>query len=153
MEPSAAVTVEPMTAALAFAFLPSRIGAALVGMLGLLGATLAMVGLYGVISYAVARRTFEIGIRVALGAPREAVLRLVLSDAGLLVGIGLLGGLGVAFVVTAPLAAFLVAELPARDPLSFAGSAVLLLSTSLLASWTPARRATRIAPALALRAE
>lgn len=153
MAPSAAATVEPMTAALAFAFLPSRIGAALVGMLGLLGATLAMVGLYGVISYAVARRTFEIGIRVALGAPREAVLRLVLSDAGLLVGIGLLGGLGVAFVVTAPLAAFLVAELPARDPLSFAGSAVLLLSTSLLASWTPARRATRIAPALALRAE
>lgn len=153
MDASAAVTVEPMASAVAFAFLPSRIGAVLVGLLGVLGATLAMVGLYGVVSFAVARRTFEIGLRLALGAPNRAVVRLVLSDSGMLVGIGLAVGLGLAFFVTRPLAAFLVAELPSRDPVSFAGSAILLLLTSLAASWTPARRALRIAPTAALRAE
>ncbi len=153
MDSSAAVVVEPMTATLAFAFLPSRIGAVLMGILGALGAILAMIGLYGVVAYAVTRRTSEIGIRLALGAPRQAVMRLILSDGGLLVGIGLIVGLGLAYFVTRPLAAFLVAELPAADPLSFAGSAVLLLLTSLLASWSPARRATRIAPTTALRTE
>ena len=150
---TAAVTVEPMSMALAFAFLPSRLGAAIVGLLGLLGAALAMIGLYGVISFAVTRRTSEIGIRLALGAPRGAVVRLVLTDAGLLVTAGLAAGLGLAFVLTQPLAAFLVADLPSRDPLSFAGSAVILVATSLLASWVPARRAARIAPALSLRVE
>ena len=153
MDSSAAVAVEPMTSAVAFAFLPSRIGAALVGVLGLLGAALAMVGLYGVVSYAVTRRTPEIGIRLALGAPRAAVVQLILYDGIVLVGLGLLAGLGLALIVTRPLAAFLVAELPSRDPFSFAGSAILLLVTSLLASWSPARRATRVAPATALRAE
>jgi predicted permease len=153
MDPSAAITVEPMASALAFAFLPSRVGAVLVGLLGSLGATLAMVGLYGVIAFAVARRTSEIGLRIALGASNKNVMRLVLSESGLLVGVGLLLGLGAAFFVTVPLAAFLVAELPSRDPISFIASAILLLATSVAASWTPARRATRIAPASALRAE
>ena len=153
MDSAAAVTVEPMTSTLAFAFLPSRIGAVLVGLLGVLGAVLAMVGLYGVVSFAVTRRTPEIGIRLALGASRGAVVRLVLADGGVLVGTGLLIGLGLALIVTRPLAAFLVAELPAGDPVSFGASALLLLATSLLASWSPARRATRVAPATALRAE
>jgi predicted permease len=153
MDESAAVSVEPMNAALAFAFLPSRIGAAIVGLLGILGATLAMVGLYGVIAFAVTRRTSEIGIRLALGAPLGAVLRLVLSDGGVLVAIGLTAGLGLAWFVTAPLSAFLVAELPSRDPISFTASAGVLIVTSVLASWVPARRATKIPPAIALRAE
>jgi ABC-type antimicrobial peptide transport system permease subunit len=80
-------------------------------------------------------------------------MRLVLSESGLLVGAGLLIGLAAAFFVTVPLAAFLVAELSSRDPVSFVASAALLLATSVAASWTPARRATRIAPASALRAE
>jgi putative ABC transport system permease protein len=153
MDASAAVTVEPMTSTLAFAFLPSRIGAALVGLLGVLGAALAMVGLYGVVAFAVTRRTSEIGLRIALGASPRSVVRLVVSDSALLVGIGLLAGLSLAFLVTPPLSAFLVAELPSRDPLSFTGSAILLVATSLLASWGPARRATHIAPTIALRAE
>jgi predicted permease len=153
MDGSAAVTVQPMTSVLAFAFLPSRIGAALVGLLGLLGAALAMVGLYGVIAFAVSRRTSEIGIRIALGASSRNVMRLVLSDSVLLVGAGLLIGLAAALFVTTPLAAFLVAELPSRDPVSFGASALLLMLTSIAASWAPARRATRIAPASALRAE
>ena len=153
MDASAAFSIEPMTSTVAFAFLPSRIGAALVGLLGALGAGLAMVGLYGVVAFAVSRRTSEIGIRIALGASNRNVVSLVLSDSGLLVGVGLLFGLAAAFILTQPLAAFLVAELPARDPLSFAASALLLLTTSLAASWTPARRATRIPPATALRTE
>ena len=114
---------------------------------------LAVVGLYGVVSYAVTRRTSEIGIRVALGASNRAVIRLILGDGGLLVGIGLTVGLGLAFLVTRPLSAFLVADLPATDPLSFASSAVLIVATSLLASWSPARSATKIAPTTALRTE
>jgi hypothetical protein len=153
MDPSAAITVEPMNSLLAFAFLPSRVGAVLVGLLGSLGAALAMVGLYGVVAFAISRRTFEIGIRIALGASSRNVIRLVLSESGLLVVVGLLVGLAAAFFVTIPLAAFLVAELPSRDPVSFVTSAMLLLLTSVAASWAPARRATRIAPASALRAE
>jgi predicted permease len=153
MDPTAAVTVEPMTTTIAFAFLPSRLGAILVGSLGLLGALLAMVGLYGVVAYTVARRTSEIGIRLALGASRHAVLRLVLSDATVLVGMGLGIGLALAFFILQPLTSFLVATLPARDPVSFAASAALLFATSLVASWNPARRAMTISPGVALRVE
>lgn len=153
MDPSAAVTAEPMTSTISVAFLPSRIGAVLVGSLGLLGALLAMVGLYGVVAFSVARRTSEIGIRVAPGASRGAVLRLVLSEATLLVSMGVGAGLFLAFFILQPLSAFLVAELPARDAISFLASAGLLLATSLAASWTPARRATTISPGVALRAE
>ncbi len=152
-DPAVAVSVEPVTTALAFAFLPSRIGAVLVGSLGALGALLAMIGLYGVVSFAVARRTAEIGVRLALGATRRAIAMLVFRDGATLVVTGMVTGLSMALIATRPLAWFLVADLPTTDPISFVGTILLLGVTSLAAAWTPTRRAMGIEPAQTLRTE
>jgi ABC-type antimicrobial peptide transport system permease subunit len=151
MDGSVALTVQPMSSALPFAFLPSRIGAMLFGAMGLVGTVLAMIGLYGVVSFAVARRTGEIGIRMALGASRGAILRMVLKESAVLVGSGLAAGLGLAILLAQPLAAFVVAGLRPTDPLHFAATALLVTAVSLAASWSPARRAIRIQPGAALR--
>jgi predicted permease len=152
-DPSAAVTIQPMSAALAFAFLPSRIGALLFGALGMLGCALAMVGLYGVVSFTVGRRTVEFGIRMALGASHGSIVRMVLKESTVLVGAGLALGLAAAVLLVQPLAAFLVAGLQPGDPLHLAAAAVLILAVSLGASWSPVRRAIQIQPATALRTE
>ena len=152
-DPSVALTIEPMASALAFAFLPSRVGAMLFGAMGVLACLLAMVGLYGVVSFAVSRRTVEIGIRMALGASRGAVLRMVLEESAVVVGAGLAVGLGLAVLLAEPLGAFVVAGLHPGDPVHLAGTAALIMVVGLLAAWSPARRAVRIDPATALRTE
>ena len=151
LDRSVSVTVEPMSSALSFALLPSRIGAAVLGTLGVLGLVLAAFGLYAIVSYNVSRRIGEIAIRSALGASRGSILRLVIRDASLHVGLGLVLGLAVSALVTAPLTTFLAAGLSATDPLSFAGTAFVFLLVSVLASWLPARHATRVSPVVAMR--
>lgn len=153
LDHSLAVEVEPMRAAVAFALLPSQIGAGVLGTLGALGLILATFGLFAIVSYNVSRRVGEIAIRMALGATRDRIVLLVIRDAATLVGVGLLLGLGIAALVTRPLAMYLVAGLSATDPSSFAGTVVAFLAATVLAAWIPARRATRISPAIAMRFE
>ncbi len=132
--------------------LEDRLIATLSGFFGLLALLLAGVGLYGVISYSVARRTREIGIRVALGAQRAAVLKLILRDAALLVGIGAVIGIPAALATTR-LVRSLLYGVGAQDPLTIVAGTLVLVAVALLASVIPARRATQVDPIVALRYE
>jgi putative ABC transport system permease protein len=114
--------------------------------------TLAAVGIYGVMSYAVAQRTSEIGIRMALGAHPRDVLRLVVGQGVLLTIAGLVLGIGAAWWLTR-LMTTLLFDVSATDPLTFAGVAMLLASVAFLATWIPARRAANVDPLVALRHE
>src|SRR6185503_18045828 len=119
---------------------------------GLLALLLACVGLYGVMSYGVARRTNEIGIRMALGARGRSVLWLVLREALTLVVIGLMVGVGASLLVTKT-AATLLYELKPNDPLTIVSATLLLAVVALFAGFLPARRAARVDPMVALRDE
>jgi putative ABC transport system permease protein len=129
-----------------------RLTALLLGMFAVAALALAAVGLYGVVSYAVVQRTREIGIRVALGANRRDVVLLMLGQGMILVVIGLVLGLAGAFGLT-PLLRNLLYEVKPADPLSFVAVSLVLLLVALIASWLPARRAARVDPMIALRAE
>jgi predicted permease len=124
----------------------------LVGTFGLLALVLACVGLYGVVSQAVARRTGEVGIRMALGANRRDILFMVLGEVGWLILIGVALGIPGAILASALVRNQLFGVAPA-DPLTLAGSALLLVSVAIAAGYIPARRAARIDPNVALRAE
>jgi ABC-type antimicrobial peptide transport system permease subunit len=113
---------------------------------------LAALGLFGVTSYAVAQRTREIAVRIALGARREELMRMVLGRALLLGGAGVAAGLVFALALSRVLSSMLF-EVSPRDPLTLAGVAAVLLATALVASFLPARRATRVDPVVALRSE
>ncbi len=131
---------------------PARIAAMLLGSFGLLALLLAGVGMYGIVSYSVNQRTQEIGIRMALGARREDVLRMVLSEGLLIVGVGIVTGLVLSFIVTRLVASFLYGVSP-TDFVTFTIIPLLLASVALLASFIPARRATKVDPMVALRYE
>ena len=131
--------------------LPSQAGAITLGAMGILGLMLAAIGLYGVLLFSVSRRTREIGLRVALGATRSDVLRMVGRQSLALVGGGMLAGLALAFLVMQPLALFLVPGLSTLDPTALLAVIGVLAATALLASLAPAVRALRIDPLTALR--
>ena len=147
-----ALDVKTIREATTFEFAVRRLGSVLLGSLGGLGLVLAMIGLYGVVSYAVAARTAEIGIRMALGASSHRVLRSVLAQGLRLVGLGVAVGTVLSLLMTRVIAD-LVAGVSPTDPITFVGTAIVLVSTGLVASYFPARRATRIDPLMALRKE
>jgi ABC-type antimicrobial peptide transport system permease subunit len=113
---------------------------------------LAAVGIYGLMSYAVEQRTQEIGIRMALGAGRGEMMKMILGQGMQLVGVGVVIGLAAAFGLTRLLAGLLFG-VKAGDPLTFGAVAIILTAVALLAAFVPAQRATRIDPILALRQE
>jgi putative ABC transport system permease protein len=119
---------------------------------GAIALALAAIGVYGVLSYAVSQRTQEIGVRMALGASRQNVFALIVSQGAKLAGIGIVCGIAGAALVTRVVASLLY-NVSATDPLSFAATAGFLALVALLASYIPARRATGVDPMIALRAE
>lgn len=129
-----------------------RVGATLAASLGTLGLILAVVGVYGVVSYAASQRTHEIGIRMALGANRWNILVLVLRQGLLLVIAGVVIGLALALVLTRSMATILVGVSP-TDALTFATTTLLLAAIGFWACYAPARRAMRLDPMRALRHE
>jgi putative ABC transport system permease protein len=153
LDRSAAIEIKPMRQALGFALLPSRVGAALLGSAALLGLALASIGLYGVLAYSVTRRTAEIGLRMALGADRRAVLRMILRESAVLVSWGVAVGLGIAVVATRPLAMFLVSDLRTTDPPTLLAVIGVLSAVAVGATLAPALRAVRVDPITALRTE
>jgi predicted permease len=129
-----------------------RIFASLTSGFGVLALVLACVGIYGLMAYSVTQRTNEIGIRMALGAKPERVLRMVLAEASWIVAIGIAVGLAAAFMLARIIVTMLYG-LKAWDPATFALSSALLIAAALGASWIPARRAAAVEPMEALRHE
>lgn len=144
--------VRTMDQVFAAAISRERFQAFLLGLFAALALALACVGLYGVISYSVAQRTHEIGVRMALGAQPGDVLRLVIRQGMVLTLTGLVIGVAAGAMATRLLSDMLFGVTP-RDPLTFVGVPVLLLLVAFLACYIPARRATRIDPLVALRYE
>jgi ABC-type antimicrobial peptide transport system permease subunit len=132
--------------------LPAQAGAIVSGVLGTLALVLACVGIYGVISYSLSQRTHEVGIRMALGANATDVMRLVLQQGMTLVAIGTAVGLTAALPLARVLRFVLYGVSP-FDPWTFAAAPALLASVALAAMANPVLRASRVAPATALRAE
>lgn len=136
----------------ALALMPLRLAAVLAGAQGMLGLFLAILGIYGVVSYAVTQRTHEIGIRLALGAARSDILRLVVREGWRLTLVGLGIGFALTLVVALGLSRLLYGLNPIHLPV-FSIVAALLAGIALIACYLPARRATRLNPMLALRCE
>jgi putative ABC transport system permease protein len=147
----AAITL-PMVDVTDFALLTYRVAASLLTVLGTTALCLAVIGIYGVMAFAVSQRTREIGIRMALGALKTDVLRLVLTHGAKLALIGVALGFVGALLLTRLLSSLLVG-VSALDPLTFAAASLLLVVVALLACYLPARRAAQVDPVEALRSE
>ncbi len=129
-----------------------RMAATLLSIFGLLALSLAAIGLYGVMAYAVSQRTRELGIRISIGAERRDIFKLIVGEGLAISVVGSLAGLVTALAVTR-LTANLLYGVSASDPVTFIVIVLLLLCVTLLACYFPARRATKVDPMTALRGE
>ena len=152
IDPSLPVTIQSWPDALALVLFPARVATVALGVLGLLAGILAATGIFGMASYAVARRLREMGIRVALGAQRVQVLRAVLGRTMLLLGIGSVAGLALGALGTRVLAS-VVYQATVYDPLVVTGAVGAMVLIGLMAAAVPARRAVSVEPAALLRDE
>jgi putative ABC transport system permease protein len=144
--------LQPPSETVGLASWSARTGAVVLGVFGLLGLVLAAIGIYGVMSYSVSRRTREIGLRMALGAETRDVIKLIVKQGLGLTLIGAAIGLMLAVAVTRLLASLLYG-VTATDPMTFAAVVLFVISVAVLACYLPARRATRVDPMTALRYE
>jgi ABC-type antimicrobial peptide transport system permease subunit len=152
VNPQASLSFDTITSQVQRRLLPERLMATVSGFFGALAGIIAAIGLYGVMSYLVARRRNEIGIRMALGADRAAVVKMVMRESGLLLGAGITIG-AVLAVAAARTASALFFGVSPGDPLTFVKAAATLALVAAVASYLPAERASRVDPVLALREE
>jgi ABC-type antimicrobial peptide transport system permease subunit len=148
-EPRLAVDIMPLSGRMAQRLSQEALIGRLTSMFSAIALFLACLGLYGTISYGINRRAAEIGLRMALGADRRSVLTLVLREALLLVSVGAIAGVPLAYLAGRSLRTMLY-EIPPLDPISYGAGAIVLIAVSVLAAFLPARRASRIDPMPAL---
>jgi len=150
LNPDLTLTFQPLTSVIGESLGQDRLVAALSGFFGALALLLAGLGLYGVTAHAVAARRTEIGIRMALGARPEAVIRLVMRRIVVLVAIGAIAGLAISLWAVRFVSSLLYGLAP-HDPVTFAAAAGTLGTVAMLAAWSPAWQASRLDPADVLR--
>jgi putative ABC transport system permease protein len=148
---TAALDIRPLAEAAAGALFPLRVATGFVGSFSVLGVALALVGLYGSVSYAVGRRTREFGIRAALGASRSSIVWTAVRDGIAVLTFGAIVGVPLSLLAIRPLTDLIPDGVNPWAPAPFIGSVLLLLAIGFIASWIPAHRAARTQPFLALR--
>jgi putative ABC transport system permease protein len=152
LNPEVSIRFTVLTTQIRLSLVQDELMATLCGFFGVLAILLAAIGLYGVISYTVAQRANEIGIRMALGAQRSRVLRLILSEVLVLIGLGVVVGVGLTLAGSKAASSMLFGLKP-RDPLTIAAAVLILVGIGVAASLVPARRAAQLDPMTALRNE
>jgi len=131
---------------------PQRLNATMIGLFALLALVIATVGVAGVLAFSVSQRTNELGIRLALGADRNTIRRMIVGEGAAMAGIGLLVG-GLAAIPLSRLLAGLLFGVEPADPFTIVGAAALLMLVAMIAAWIPARAATAVDPMIALRSQ
>jgi putative ABC transport system permease protein len=153
VEPNAWVQAQPLSAQVAFAKRPASIGSGALAALGAIGLAMAMVGLYAIVAHSVNRRTFEIGVRLALGATRAHVLALIMREGIGLVAIGCAIGVAAAVVLVRVVSSIVTLNQGRFDPLALGAASAATIAVGAAATLAPARRAARVDPVIALRSE